>query len=261
MLTGCPGVDDLVTEVSSDWPGTHASLLSLPGILRTTLATIPAEVPYLAADTQRVEHWRREIDALTPAKGTKTHRNLNIGIAWHGSPKHPSDRKRSIPLHYFAPLAQLSRVQLLSLQVGPGTEQLRDLAPEFPVVDLGSRFDTTSVMDAAAAITCLDLVITVDSAIAHLAGALAVSVWVLLPYVPDWRWLLGREDSPWYPSMRLFRQNEPGNWEERHCPSWPSFDGTLTPSPARQDPGRRRVHWPRHFGRVLISSDNHIAIS
>jgi tetratricopeptide (TPR) repeat protein len=213
LLASCRGVDDLVTEVSADWSGTHASLLSLPGILRTNLATIPAEVPYLRPDGQRVEHWKRETDALLPTPGARAHRNLKVGIAWQGSPKHPHDRKRSIPLRSFAPLAQVPGVRLISLQVGPGTEQLRDLAGTFALVDLGSRFDTTSIMDAAAAVATLDLIITVDSAIAHLAGALAVPVWVLLPYVPDWRWLLGREDSPWYPSMRLFRQNEPGSWE------------------------------------------------
>jgi FkbM family methyltransferase len=214
LLASCRGVEDLITEVSADWSGTHASLLSLPRILRTTLATIPAEVPYLSADAQRVEHWRREIETLLPAKWKKTYPKVRVGIAWQGSPKHPQDRKRSVPLRSFAPLAQLPGVRLISLQVGPGTEQLQDLRGEFSVIDLGSRFDTTSIMDAAAAVTLLDVVITVDSAIAHLAGALGIRVWVLLPYVPDWRWLLHREDSPWYPSMRLFRQKEPGDWEE-----------------------------------------------
>lgn len=214
LLTGCRGVEKLVAEVSSDWPGTHASLLSLPMTFGTTLVTIPAEVPYLSVDAQKVARWRKEIAALLSPKGPESGRNLKVGLAWQGSPKHPQDRKRSIPLRYFEPLIQLPCVQLVSLQVGPGTEQLRDLPSEFPVVDLGSRFDATSILDAAAAVTALDLIITVDSAIAHLAGALAVPVWVLLPFAPDWRWLLDREDSPWYPSMRLFRQKEPGNWED-----------------------------------------------
>jgi FkbM family methyltransferase len=215
LLATCRGIDDLVTELS-DWPNPHTSLLSLPGIFRTNLATIPAQVPYLGAEPQRVDHWRREIETLLPLSrpGAKGQRTLTVGIAWQGSPKHPHDRKRSIPLRHFSPLARLPGMRLISLQVGPGSEQLRDLAGDFPLLDLGSRFDTKSIMDAAAAVTTLDLVITVDSAIAHLAGALAVPVWVLLPFVPDWRWLLGREDSPWYPSMRLFRQNEPGNWDE-----------------------------------------------
>jgi FkbM family methyltransferase len=214
LLASCRAVEDLITEVSSNWSGTHASLLSLPGMLHTNLATIPADVPYLRADPQRVEHWRREIDALPPFKRVKGRRVFKVGIAWQGSPKHPHDRKRSIPLRYFAPLAKLPGVRLVSLQVGPGAEQLRDLAGELPVTDLGSRFDTASIMDAAAAVTTLDLIITVDSAIAHLAGALAVPVWVLLPYVPDWRWLLDREDTPWYPTMRLFRQNDPGDSQD-----------------------------------------------
>jgi ADP-heptose:LPS heptosyltransferase len=104
-------------------------------------------------------------------------------------------------------------VHLCSLQVGPGADQIRDVGDAFPVTDLAGHFDSRSFRDAAAVVTLLDLVITVDSAMAHLAGALGVPVWVLLPFAPDWRWLLGREDSPWYSTMRLFRQTERGNWE------------------------------------------------
>jgi FkbM family methyltransferase len=216
LLARCRGIDHLVTEIT-DWPGTHASLLSLPGIQHTTLATIPAEVPYLFADPQVVERWRRELDSLAgdptfSGDESEGKGSLKIGIAWQGSPKHPHDRKRSIPLHAFAPLARVPGVQLFGLQVGPGAEQVRDAA--FAVTDLGSRFDPASIMDAAAAAMSLDLIISVDSAIAHLAGALGVEAWVLIPYVPDWRWLLDREDSPWYPSLRLLRQKQPGDWDE-----------------------------------------------
>lgn len=218
LLGSCRGIDHLVTEIS-DWSGTHASLLSLPWIFRTTLATIPADVPYLRADPQLVERWRRELDTeragdRASGEGRERKKAFSVGIAWQGSRKHPHDRKRSIPLRSFAPLARLAGVRLFSLQVGPGIEQLNDVPDGFDVIDLGSRFDPTSIMDAAAVVTSLDLVITVDSAIAHLAGALGVPVWVLLPYVPDWRWLLDREDSPWYPSTRLFRQRQPGDWDE-----------------------------------------------
>ena len=113
----------------------------------------------------------------------------------------------------FEPLARVPGIQLFSLQVGLGIEQLRDVGDRFSVIDLGSRFDSASFRDAAAVVTALDIVLSVDSATAHLAGALAVPVWVLLPFAADWRWLLGREDSPWYPTMRLFRQKEPGDWD------------------------------------------------
>ena len=109
-------------------------------------------------------------------------------------------------------MAGLENVQLLSLQVGAGREQLAALEGRFPVTDLGGAFDEASFADAAAVAKCLDLIITVDTAMAHLAGALGVPVWVILPFSPDWRWLLGRDDSPWYPTMRLFRQSEPGDY-------------------------------------------------
>jgi Flp pilus assembly protein TadD len=215
LLGSCPGIDQLVAQDAAlpDFE-VHAALLSLPGIFRTDLATIPAQVPYLSADSQLVEHWRRELESLPPhGKENAPCRSLKVGIAWQGSLHHPGDRQRSIPLRSFAPLAEVPGVQLFSLQVGPGAEQLRDLGNLFSVTDLGGRFDAASFQDAAAVTTVLDLVISVDSALVHLAGALGVPMWVLLPYAPDWRWLLQREDSPWYPTLRLFRQKEPGAWD------------------------------------------------
>jgi len=141
---------------------------------------------------------------------------FKVGIAWQGSPKYRNDHERSVPLAHFAALARVPGVQLISLQIGPGIEQLACLAGLFPVTDLGSHLDETAgpFMDTAAVMKNLDLVVTSDTVIPHLAGALAVPVWVALPLAPDWRWLLEREDSPWYPSMRLFRQAERGNWTE-----------------------------------------------
>jgi hypothetical protein len=144
---------------------------------------------------------------------------FKIGIAWQGSSRYPADRCRSIPLTRFEPLARVPGVQLISLQKGPGSEQLRELgkAPtHFPVTGLGDRLDTDEAgafTDTAAVLMSLDLVVSSDTAVAHLAGALGVPVWLALPWVPDWRWLLGRDDSPWYPSMRLFRQPRPGDWD------------------------------------------------
>jgi Flp pilus assembly protein TadD len=207
LLGTCAGIDRL-TSSDADLPpfDFHAPLLSLPRILGTTLATVPADIPYLFADERLVTDWRR---ALSPVGA------LKVGIAWQGNPNYIGDRQRSIPLAQFAPLARLEGVQLFSLQKGPGTEQLRQGAAGFPVTDLGDRLDESSgaFVDTAALMKALDLVITSDSAVAHLAGALGVPVWVALPVAPDWRWLLHRGDSPWYPTMRLFRQTEPGRWQ------------------------------------------------
>src|SRR5262249_18522811 len=126
--------------------------------------------------------------------------------AWQGNVTYKRDRLRSIPLHYFEPLARVPDVCLFSLQKGMGVEQLR--AVPFTVENLGDP----NLVETAAIMKNLDLVVTPDTAIAHLAGALGVPVWVALGVVPDWRWLLGREDSPWYPTMRLFRQRQHGDW-------------------------------------------------
>jgi hypothetical protein len=167
--------------------------------------TIPAPVPYLAADPALVEHWRRELAAFPGFK---------IGINWQGNPNYQHDRHRSLPLREFAPLAALPGVQLVSLQHGPASEQVRAVADQWPITDLGGRLDEQAgpFMDRAAVMKNLDLVVTSDTSIPHLAGALGVPVWVALGKVPYWCFLLGREDCPWYPTMRLFRQERSGNW-------------------------------------------------
>jgi hypothetical protein len=177
----------------------HAPFSALPGIFHTTLENIPATIPYLFADPGLTGRWRAE---LGPVAGFK------IGVFWQGTKRNPA---RVIPLACFEPLAGLPGVRFFSLQKGEGVEQLQDAAGRFPITDLGSRLD--DFMDTAAVLVNLDLVITCDTAVAHLAGALGVPVWVALPLSPDWRWLLGRSDSPWYPTMRLFRQRELGNWQ------------------------------------------------
>jgi hypothetical protein len=152
-----------------------------------------------------VEHWRRQ---LAPVSG------LRVGINWQGSNQHPWDRHRSVPLNCFEPLARIEGVRLICLQRGPGTEQLKSLGNAFPVLDLGELVDQPSgpFMDTAAILHHLDLVVTVDTALAHLAGGSGVPTWLVLHYTPDWRWLLNREDSPWYPTVRLFRQTRQGDW-------------------------------------------------
>jgi tetratricopeptide (TPR) repeat protein len=207
FLRTCARIDRLVGQ-GEELPtfDVQAPLLSLPGIFRTSLETIPADVPYLFADPDLTGHWRQELGGIAGFK---------IGIAWQGNPKYQNDRDRSIPLGCFEPLARCSGVRLLSLQKGAGAGQLQNVADRFPVIDLGSRLDEAAgaFMDTAAVMISLDLVVTSDTSIAHLAGALGVPVWVALPFIPDWRWLLDRNDSPWYPTMRLFRQESRGDWQ------------------------------------------------
>ncbi len=171
------------------------------------METIPAEVPYVFADPGLVEKWREELGGIEGFK---------IGIAWQGNPQYRGDRARSVPLAHFAVIARVPGVRLVSLQKGPGTEQLAGLPGAVEVLDLGNRLDEAAgpFMDTAAVMRNLDLVIASDTAAAHLAGALGVPVWVALPTASDWRWLLDRDDSPWYPTMRLFRQSRCDDWDE-----------------------------------------------
>jgi hypothetical protein len=206
LLTRSPGVDGLV-----GWGATlpkfdcWQALMSLPAVFGTTLETIPASCPYVFADLDLAAHWRRE---LAPVRG------LRVGIAWQGSPRHPWDRHRSVTLDQFEPLAHVPGVHLISLQKNLGTEQVRAANDRFPVLSLGNLLDEASgpFMDTAAVIANLDLVISVDTALAHLAGAMGKPVWLALTYTPDWRWLLHRADNRWYPSARLFRQPSFGDW-------------------------------------------------
>lgn len=174
----------------------HVALLDLPGHYGTTLHTVPARVPYLWADAGRVAHWR---ERLRPWDG-----RFKVGIAWAGQPAQVNDRNRSMPLSEFAPLLALDGVQCFSLQRS-ASERFTDLAvvPE-ALVDFTAQWQDFA--DSAAMVCNLDLVISVDSAAAHLAGALGRPVWTVLAPNADWRWLLEREDSPWYPTMRLFRR-------------------------------------------------------
>lgn len=181
----------------------HIPVLSLPFILRTTLDTIPNETPYLTPNPDKVEAWEK----ILPNDGS-----YRVGIAWQGSPAHRDDQNRSCALSEFLVLADLPSVTLFSLQLGHGVEQIKQMHPSMRVVDFTEHIHDFS--DTAALMANLDLIITVDTATAHLAGALGRQVWTLLPFVPEWRWMLDREDSPWYPGMRLFRQSSPGDWSK-----------------------------------------------
>jgi len=212
LLASVQGIDRLL-PFGAALPAfdVQTPLCSLPFLLGTTLANVPAQVPYIVAEQGLVAQWKCELEGVAPSSGS----GLRIGIAWQGNPTFRDDRWRSIPLTQFAPLSQVEGVRLISLQKGHGTDQLRGVADLFEVLDFGSRLDEAAgpFMDTAAIMKNVDLVITSDTAVPHLAGALGVPVWVALPHVPDWRWMLQREDSPWYPTMRLFRQARDGDWE------------------------------------------------
>jgi Flp pilus assembly protein TadD len=208
LLAGCHGIDELCDENAEPahfdvW----SPLLSVPGLVGTTVEAIPAPGPYLFASPKLVERWRRYLNRFKAFK---------VGIGWQGNRAHVADRYRSIRLTRFAAFAELKGVQLISLQKGPGTEQLGEVAGDFSVFDLGHQLDHSAPFtDTAAVMMNLDLIITADTAIAHLAGALGVPVWTAIPMLgTDWRWLLDREDTPWYPTMRLFRQSEANDWTD-----------------------------------------------
>ncbi|HSZ56384.1 MAG TPA: tetratricopeptide repeat protein [Tepidisphaeraceae bacterium] len=173
-------------------------LMSLPGVFATTLATIPADVPYIFAEPGMIEQWR---ERLGKPQG------LQVGLVWSGK---PAPANRSVALEALAPLAGIGNVRWHSLQVGDAAAAARTPPPGMELLDWSDRL--TDFAQTAALIANLDLVITIDTAVAHLAGAMGKPLWVMLQYVPDWRWLLHRSDSPWYPTMRLFRQPRPGDW-------------------------------------------------
>jgi hypothetical protein len=206
LLARCEGIDRLLGRGDGLPPfATQAPLLSLPRIFHTSLATIPAAVPYLFAEPSLVAAWREKLRDV---------RGYKIGINWQGRPGQGPWRIRNVPPQQFAALAAIPGVRLINLQKGAAPDELAAAGGRFPVLDLGSEVDQANgaFMDTAAIMMNLDLVITSDTAIAHLAGGLGVSTWVVLPLVPDWRWLLDRSDCPWYPTMQLFRQKTLGDW-------------------------------------------------
>jgi tetratricopeptide (TPR) repeat protein len=178
----------------------HLPLLSLPRMFRTTLDTIPAEIPYLRVPEERVRAWNAR---LGPRSG-----GLRVGLVWAGNRNQDNDHRRSLGLAGFAPLATVPGIRFFSLQKGP---QAAELSPHGLAVEKVER-ESGSILDTAAILKNLDLLISVDTMPAHLAGALGRPVWTLLPFAPDWRWMRDRSDTPWYPSMRLFRQPRPGDW-------------------------------------------------
>ncbi len=196
LAPGCQLAEEASPMPTIDF---HCPLLSLPYAFATTVDTIPGKVPYLSSDPARHEQWARR---LGPVQGRR------VGLVWSGNAAHRNDANRSIPLRTL--LASLpGHCQLVSLQKELRDDDERVLA-EFGVRHFGDQLQ--SFADTAALVGAMDLVISVDTSVAHLAGALAKPLWLMLPYVPDWRWMLDRDDSPWYPTARLFRQDEQRQW-------------------------------------------------
>jgi len=201
LLATLPAIDAVVSE-DEPIPPSDAFLpvMSFMHVLRTTLDTIPAEVPYLRADPVRIHRFGTRLLGA----------GLKVGIVWAGIEGHTNDRHRSISLTTLAPILDVPGVRFVSLQVGPRAVDLQESPCADGVVDLSP--DLADFADTAAALSQLDLLISVDTAVVHLAGALGLPAWVLLPFNADWRWLRNRDDSPWYPTLRLYRQDESFEW-------------------------------------------------
>jgi hypothetical protein len=184
----------------------YCPLSGLPRLFGTDIGNIPAPVPYVKADPVKAAQWRRRLDTLLPAGYRR------IGIVWAGRPTHGNDFNRSMTLGKFGALAALEGVALLSLQIGAAQGEIGSYFGAAPLINLGPEIadftDTMAILDG------LDHIVTVDTSVAHLAGAMGLPVSVLLPFAPDWRWMLDRMDTPWYPTLELFRQKTPGAWDE-----------------------------------------------
>ncbi|MBV8634553.1 MAG: hypothetical protein JO002_08700, partial [Burkholderiaceae bacterium] len=200
LLTMTSMVVDADHGVSVDAFDCHCSMLSLPYLFKTTVDTIPAEVPYLRLPPKAGERW---------AKALASRPGLKVGLTWAGSRHTARDRLRSVPLQEFAPLMAVPGVQFVVLQKDDESrEQMRAL--DWPMIDWMDECD--DLLDTAALVDQLDLVISVDTVIVHMAGALGKPVWLLNRYESEWRWLTEGETSPWYPSMRIFRQAAMHDW-------------------------------------------------
>ncbi|MGA2660601.1 MAG: tetratricopeptide repeat-containing glycosyltransferase family protein [Verrucomicrobiota bacterium] len=203
LFESVEGADRVIARGESlpgvDW---HVPLLSLPHLLRVTLDTLPAKTPYLRPPSGR--------EARLPAPPGSQTPQLKAGLIWRGNPEHKNDRHRSIPAKLLEPLLDVPGVAFYSLQVGASPDEPLPGPPLDRLIDLRAMIHDFG--DTAVLMKQLDLVISVDTSTVHLAGALGQPAWLLLPCAPDWRWLLGRNDSPWYPSLRLFRQPLPGDW-------------------------------------------------
>jgi tetratricopeptide (TPR) repeat protein len=209
LLRTVPGIERIVTnlaEIDASESARWLEMMSLPRVLGTMADAVPNCGPYISADPARVAQWRERLGST----------GFKVGITWQGSTEFRLDRTRSLPLAAFAPLAEIADGRLISLQKGLGEEQIGEVAFRDRIETLGEHFDEDggAFADTAAVMMSLDLVVCPNTAISHLAGALGRRVFLALPRAGDWRWLLGRDDTPWYPTMRLFRQTTSGDWSD-----------------------------------------------
>ena len=203
LLKGVAGIDQVIAEGESIPPfDIQSSMFRLPIIFETTTDTIPARVPYIAINPQMIGEWRDRINV--------DNCRLRIGVIWKGGHGIGMYRYRTCPPEIFSGLSNFNNVAFYSLQIGSNKDEVNGALKDLNLIDFTGQIK--DFLDTAALIESLDLVISIDTAGAHLAGALGKPVWTLLPHVPDWRWMLEREDSPWYTTMRLFRQPSPGDW-------------------------------------------------
>ncbi|MFZ1987131.1 MAG: tetratricopeptide repeat protein [Desulfatitalea sp.] len=204
LLARQGGVDQIIIRSSDGKPAAtydyYVPLMSLPGIFHATAETIPSEESYIVADSRKTERWRAKLPSS----------HLKVGLVWSGRPQHTNDRNRSCRLSDLRPLLEIPDVHFVGLQKGAAAEQSADLPVGIHFVNLGD--DLKDFSDTAGLLAHLDLLIGVDTAVVHLAGAMGKPTWVMIPFIPDWRWGMHREDSRWYPSLRLFRQKRPKDW-------------------------------------------------
>jgi tetratricopeptide (TPR) repeat protein len=212
ILRLCPYIDHVtIPGMKKPEFDYHIALMTLPLLFKTRIETVPANIPYLYADQNLVTLWKNKLS---------TDKNFKIGICWNGNSKYPTQALRrsvmakALPLKSLAELSSIPGVSLYSLQKMDGMDQLREI-PQNTIKQFDEDFDVKNgrFMDTAAVMKNLDLIITCDTSIAHLAGALGVPVWLLLPKPADWRWIINRDDTPWYPNMRLFNQETPHDWQ------------------------------------------------
>jgi tetratricopeptide (TPR) repeat protein len=213
IIKNCPYIDRVMSlqERCTDFD-VYAPLMSLPYILNTTIDTIPLDIPYLHATPELEQKWAERLSHDTKFK---------VGICWQGNDKYSTPFLRSVvaaksaPLNLFAQLGSVEGVSVYNLQRETGTDQLNSIHNNFKLITFEGDFDSSNgrFMDTAAVMRNLDLIITIDTSIGHIAAGLGMPTWVLIPEPPDWRWMLDRADTPWYPNMRLFRQPTPGDWE------------------------------------------------
>ena len=201
LFEGFPGIDEIVEKEKDAIPNVkfdiYTYLMSLLGIFNTNLESIPNKIPYLKTNPEFAKKFKTKFN----------NDKFKIGIVWAGNPLQENDKNRSTKFEKFKILKRISEVQLYSLQKGEASKQLNDVG----VINIADEIDDFA--DTAAIIENLDLIISVDTSVAHLAGAMGKPIWTLLTFMPDWRWLLERNDSPWYPSMKLFRQSKSGDWD------------------------------------------------